>query len=281
VRIARKVRWTVLLAGVFLAVVAPRISAQNPDTLMPEESAKKAHALLEEMIAKLGGPAYLSVRDSVCNARLSQFGNNGDLSGYEVITDFWKLPDKNRTEYFKKKNIIELFNGNQGWTMDRGGVQEQPESAVEDFQEQIKGDLDNLLRFRLHEEGMSFRFGGSDVVDLRQVDWVEIVDRDRRTFRIAIDRLLHLPVRSFVITRNPVTRERTQEVTTYSNFHPQDGVETPFQLARERDGRKIFQAFFSDCKYNSGLTDDMFTRASLEKRFSEIGKKDKKKKDKS
>jgi len=58
-------------------------------------------------------------------------------------------------------------------------------------------------------------------------------------------------------------------------------VETPFQLARERDGRKIFQAFFSDCKYNSGLTDDMFTRASLEKRFSEIGKKDKKKKDKS
>ena len=280
-RIARKVRGAVLLAGVFLAVVAPCASAQNPDTLMPEESAKKAHELLDEMIAKLGGPAYLSVRDSVCNARLSQFGNNGDLSGYEVITDFWKLPDKNRTEYFKKKNIIELFNGNQGWTMDRGGVQEQPESAVEDFQEQIKGDLDNLLRFRLQEEGMTFRFGGSDVVDLRQVDWVEIVDRDRRTFRIAIDRLLHLPVRCIVITRNPATRERTQEVTFYSNFHPQDGVETPFQLARERDGRKIFQAFFSDCKYNSGLTDDMFTRASLEKRFSEIGKKDKKKKDKS
>ncbi len=280
-RIAWKAGVAVLLAGVLTGAVAPRVPMQNPDTLMPEESAKKAHELLDEMIAKLGGAAYLSVRDSVCDARLSQFGNNGALSGYEVITDFWKLPDKNRTEYFKKKNIIELFNGNQGWTMDRGGVQEQPESAVQEFQEQIKGDMDNLLRFRLKEEGMTFRFGGSDVVDLRQVDWVEIVDRERRTIRIAIDRLLHLPVRGVVVTRNPETRERTEEVTYYSNFHLQDGVETPFQVARERDGRKIFQAFFSECKYNTGLTDDMFTRASLEKRFSEIGKKDKKKKDKS
>lgn len=280
-RIARKIGMAILLAGILLSGTARRVAAQNPDTLMPDESAKKAHQLLDQMIEKLGGPAYLGVRDSVCEARLSQFAHTGDLSGYEVITDFWKLPDKNRTEYFKKKNIIELFNGNQGWSMDRGGVQDQPESAVQDFREQIMQDMDNLLRFRMKEEGMVFRFGGSDVVDLRQVDWVEIVDRDRRTFRIAIDRLLHLPIQSVVITRNPVTRERTQEVTEYSNFHPQDGVQTPFQLARERDGRKIFQAFFSECKYNTGLTDDMFTRASLEKRYSQIGKKDKKKKDKS
>lgn len=278
-RIAYKCGTLFLL--VFLCAAAPRLSAQNPDTIMPDESAKKAHELLDQMIATLGGPAYLGVRDSVCQARLSQFGNNGDLSGYEVISDFWKYPDKNRTEYFKKKNIIELFNGNQGWTMDRGGVQEQPESAIQDFQEQVLTDMDNLLRIRLKEEGMIFRFGGSDVVDLRQVDWVEIVDRERRTFRIAIDRLMHLPVRSIVITRNSTTRERTQETSFYSNFHPQDGVQTPFQVARERDGRRVFQAFFGECKYNTGLTDDMFSRASLEKRYSEIGKKGKPKKDKS
>src|SRR5260370_42476692 len=129
---------------------------------MPEVGAKQAVELLQEMSLKLGGTAYLGGSDSVCIARLSQFGNNGDMSGYEVISDFWKYPDKNRTEYFKKKNIIELFNGNQGWTMDRGGVQEQPESAIQDFQEQVLTDMDNLLRIRLKEEGMIFRFGGSD-----------------------------------------------------------------------------------------------------------------------
>ena len=272
---------TLALAVVIPALcgaAAPRAAAQNPDTLMPEVSAAKAKQLLQQVIQALGGTAYLRVRESVCDGRLAQFGHNGDLTGYQNFRDFWRYPDKNRTEYTKKGNFVELFAGDAGWTLDKGGVSEEPAGAVTDFQEQTKKDMDNLLRLRLNEEGMSFRYGGSDVVDLKQVDWVEIVDRERRTFRIAVDRESHLPVRCVVVTRNDMTRERTEEITFYSNFQTLDGVETPMQIARERDGRRSFQAFYLDCHYNTGISDELFTRASLEKRYSETAsKKDKKK----
>src|SRR5947209_15178110 len=85
------------------------------------------------------------------------------LTGYTPFHDFSKLPDKDRTEYAKKGNIIDVYNGNQGWSMDRGGVQEASASAIEDYQAGLKKDVDQLLRFRLNEEGMNFRYGGSDI----------------------------------------------------------------------------------------------------------------------
>jgi outer membrane lipoprotein-sorting protein len=272
----RTVLAVVLLPLLWSCTPAPS-AAQNPDTLLPEESEKKARALIGPMIEALGGQAYLHVRESVCEGRLAHFDHNGQLTGYTVFKDYWRYPDKNRTEYSKKGNIIDLYNGDGGWTLDRGGVAEEPASAVSDFQEQVKKDLDNLLRLRLKEAGMVFRYGGSGTVDLRQADWVEIVDAERRTFRIAIDRTTHLPIRSTVITRDDATRERSEEVTIYSLYHAIDGVQIPKQVARDRDARRIFQVFYSECRLNPGLPDEMFTRASLDKHWAETAKKNKKK----
>ncbi len=276
-----RLAWRKIIPVLFLTAMAVVLvdigRAQSPEVMMPEQSAAKAKALLQQAIAALGGQAYLGVRDADCRARLSQFSHNGELTGYETIRDYWKFPDKNRTEYYKKGNIIELFSGNQGWTLDRGGVTEAPAAAIEDFQEQLKKDIDHLLRFRLNEEGMTFRYGGNDITDLKQVEWVEIADRDRRTFRMALDQSTHLPIRAIVQTRNATTRERTEEVNYYSEYFPQQGVQTPFKVARDRDGRKVYEVYYQGCQYNTSLPDDLFTRASLEKRFAEVGKKGKKK----
>ncbi len=259
------------------AIAASSGSAQSSQVMLPEQSSAKAKVLLQQAVAALGGPAYLGVRDADCTARYSIFSHNGELNGYESIHDLWKFPDKNRTEYSKKGNIIDVYNGKEGWTLDKGGVTPASSKAVEEFQEQLKTDIDNLLRYRLNEEGMNFRYGGTDIVDLKQVDWVEVVDRDRRTFRVALDSSTHLPIRVVVTTRNPTTRERDEEVTYFSNYHFQDGVQTPFQVTRDRNGRKVYQVFYYGCKYNTGMSDEPFTRASLEKRYTEVGKKGKKK----
>lgn len=260
------------LATTLAMSAAPRARAQNPETMTPEASTAKAHELLQQAITALGGPAYLAVKESVCDGRLAQFDHNGELTGYEVFKDYWRYPDKNRTEYTKKGNFVELFAGNEGWSLDKGGVSEEPATAVTDFQEQVKRDMDVLLRMRLNEEGMVFRYGGGDIVDLAEADWVEIVDMDRRTFRIAINRMTHLPMRSVVITRNDLTRERTEELTTYSNYHPIDGVQSPTQIARARDGRRIFQAFYFDCDYRPKIKGELFTRESLDKQWASMPK---------
>jgi outer membrane lipoprotein-sorting protein len=252
---------------------APRPDAQNPDTMMPEQSAAKAKQILQQLTDALGGAGYLEVRESDCEGRLARFGHSGELIGYTNFKDYWRYPDKNRTDYSKKGVIINLYNGDRGWTLDRGGVSELPAPAVADFQELVKKDINNLLRLRVKEPGMVFRYGGQDVVDLKTVDWVEITDPEQRIFRLAVDRSSHFFVRTLIITEDQTTHERSTETSIYSNFQLMDGARTPLQITSDHDGRRISQIFFTSCKYNPGFPADFFTKAALEKRFSEVGSK--------
>ena len=291
----RFLNWVMTLA-ICAGLAAPRGSAQQAETMMPEQSAAKAKQVLKQLISAMGGDAYLQTRETDCTGRLAQFEHNGDLSGYTNFRDYWHLPDKNRTEYevkgakggllgvligsipFKGGTIIEMYNGDDGWTMDRSGVSEQSAVNIADFKEQTKRDIDNVLRFRLKEEGMLFRYGGMDLVDMKPVEWVELVDRDDRTFRYAVLQSSHLLARSIVITRDETTRERTEEVTSYGNYHMQGQVMAPLQVERKRDGRRLFQAFFDACSFDQHFPPDFFTKASLEKKYSEsFSKKDREK----
>jgi hypothetical protein len=268
------VRMSWALAAAFAAALlaaAPRAVTQEP--LAPDASAAKAKQLIQQTIQALGGQAYLGVRDETCEGHVATFGHHNDLNDYELVYDYNMLPDKERTEYSLKRNIIDLYNGNQGWTLDHGGVSAMPASAIADFQGGLKRDINHLFRYRMNEPGLEFSYGGHDVVDLKEVDWVEIDDAEQRTIRIAISQIDHLPVRAVFITRDPVTHERTEETEYFSNYQPLQGIETPLQDTRERDGQKIFQLFLTSCSYNTGLSPDFFTRESLEERWAKVGGK--------
>lgn len=279
-----RMRKTAIWAASLLAlaaVAAPRRSpAQDDQFLMPEESAAKAKQILQQTIDALGGSTYLNVHDETCTGRLGQFDHSGELTGFGHFIDYEIPPDKERQENLPKRNIIEVYNGNKGWDLDRGGVSEAPAVDLADFVEGNKKDLDNILRFRIHEPDMVFRYGGSDIVDLKQADWVELVDSDNRTIRIAIAKNTHFPIRKVVDTRDPKTRMKSEEIEYYSNYHPLEGVETPFQITRERNGIKIWQVFFDTCQYNTNLSDSLFTRESLEDRWAKTGKNKDKDRDK-
>jgi hypothetical protein len=271
-----------LFAGlVVLGVVHAR--AQNPDTLMPEQSAAKGKQILQQLIDGLGGPTYLDIKDSDCEGRLARFGHNGEMTGYTNFKDFWRYPDANRTEYSKKGVIINLYVGDKGWTLDKGGVSALSEASVADFRDQAKRDIHNLLRRRLNEPGMAIRYGGADIADLRPVDWVDITDSEGHNFRLAVDKTTHLLVRSVVKSADKTNESPDVETNIYTNFQLMDGVRTAMQIAQDRNGRRSSQVFFSTCKYNSNLAPDLFSQASLDQRFQKVGSrksKDEKKKEK-
>ncbi|MGB2900581.1 MAG: hypothetical protein WBB89_15050 [Candidatus Acidiferrum sp.] len=275
-----------LITGAF---IAPSALSQRADMLMPEQSTAKGKQILSDLINALGGAGYSQIRESQCQGRRALFGHNGALTGYIDFIDYRRYPDTDRTEYIGKGRntilqsligidgldfahggiVITLFNRDQGWTYDRSGVSEVPATAVTDFQEQVKRNVDNLLRLRLNEEGMSVRFGGSDTVDLKQVDWVELTDREQRTFRLAVDRSTHLLVRGVVITKNEETQEIDEDVAIYTNYQLRDSVWVPLQISRERNGRRTSQYFYDTCKFNPGFPDSLFSKDSLKKGASE------------
>lgn len=277
--ISRILLLSILLIGAWLEF-SPCAFAQNPQDMMPAESAAKAKEILQQAIQALGGTAYLNLRDATCEGRLSQFGHAGELNGFEKFVDYTIPPFKDRTENLPKRNIITVMNGDKGWTLDRGGVSDASGADIAHFEEDTKKDIDYILRSRMKEPNMIFRYAGPDIVDLKQVDWVELVDSDNRTIRIAISQSTHLPVRKIVDTRDANTRMKTDEVEYYSNYQPLNGVETPFQITRERNHIKIYQVFFDKCEYNTNLSDSLFTKQSLDERWEKVGKSARKKAEK-
>jgi outer membrane lipoprotein-sorting protein len=261
------------LVALLLALPAPHARAQNPDNMMPEEREAKGKQVLDQLITALGGSTYLDIRESNCEGRLAQFGHTGELTGYTNFKVYWSYPDKNRTDFSKKGVIVNIYNGDRGWTLDKGGVTELSGVAVADFQEQAKRDINNLLRVRLKEPGISIRYGGRDVVDLRTVEWVEITDTEQRDFRLAVDHSTHYLVRSVVTIADDTSPDRSVETRIYTNYQLMDGVWTPLQITLDRNGRRVNQVFFQSCKYNPGFSEDFFTKAALDKRFSEVGSK--------
>jgi hypothetical protein len=273
-----------LSLGFACAVAAPvavcqadQVQDQAPQqVMMPAESAAKAKELLNGAIQALGGDAYLNVKDVTCTVRVSNFGHSGELNGFGKEIDFAIPPNKERDENLPKRNIIEVNDGDKGWSLDRGGVSQASITDIATFQENVKKDIDNILRHRIHEPNMVFRYGGIDIVDYNEADWVELVDSDNRSFRIAIAKGTHLPIRMVIDTRDANTRMRSEEVDYYSNYHPIQGIQTPFQITRDRNGIKMYQIFFDKCEYNTGLSPDLFTRESLEERWQKIAPKKKK-----
>lgn len=278
------------------SLFASRVSAQNPDTLMPEQSIAKGKQILSDLVNALGAAGYTEVRESECSGRRVLFGHSEDVIGNITFAELRRYPDKVRTEYIGKSHhnilpyligvdgldlahggiIVTLYNANHGWTFDRGGVNDLPAASISDFQESVKRNVDNLLRLRLNEQGISIRFGGNDTVDLKQVDWVEIVDSEQRKFRLAVDRSTHLLVRSVLYTKDEENQQINEDVSIYSKYQLKDSVWTPLQVSREHNGRRSVQVFYDNCHYNPGFADNVFDKSTLSKQFSQdLAKKSK------
>ena len=269
------------------------VAAAPAQEMLPEQSAAKAKQVLQQVITGLGGQAYLNVRDTQCDGRIAQFGTAGTLMGFSLFRDYWLLPDKNRVEYISKGEhtilgfimgsdellithggaIVTIFSGDQGWTLDKSGVANEPEDVVKEFSDQLKTGMNAMLRKRMNEPGMDVQYAGTDLIDLKEAEWIQFTDSEHREMRLGVDKHSHLPLRWVVATRNPDTRERTEIITSYIQYLTIDGVKSPLSIELSRNDRKISQTFLSNCKYNSDLDPQLFTRTWLEQHAAELSKK--------
>ncbi len=290
--ILRAMACLIFVLGLTCASGKPASAGQSQE-LPPEESAAKGRQVVQKVIAALGGQAYLNVHDTQCDGREAQFGTVGTLMGFTLFRDIWLLPDKNRVEYFTKGEhtilgflmgaddllithggaMITVFSGNEGWVLDKSGVSNQPDDLIKNFDEQLMTDMNNMLRKRMNEPGVDVEYGGTDLIDLKEAEWIDFTDSDHREMRLGIDKYSHLPLRWVIATRNPETRERSETTTSYTQYLLQDGVKTPLSIELSRNDRKVSQTFLSSCKYNADLTPQLFTRDALEQAAKQAIKK--------
>lgn len=257
-------------ALVLLLVLGSSLLVAQEPVAPPAPGVEQAEEILQHMIEALGGPAYLGVRDLTRRGRLYGFDRGELASPGDRFVDYLKFPGKERLELGKKGKIVYLNNNDEGWELDRQGVREMTPEQIENFEKGNQRDFEYLLRFRLQQEKIQLYYLGREFVDNRRAHLIELVDEDNQSVTLVVDAKTYLPVQLRYQDRNPVTGARVDVVEYYAKYITVQGIKTPMHLSRERRGLRSFEAYLTEVKYNSGLSDELFTQRALEEHWRKV-----------
>ena len=250
---------TLLLISSFcFAQTAPAPSDSMASSINQGENAKKARALLDQMIQALGGKAYLDVKDMSQEGRTYSYYNGQPNS---VGTPFWrfvKFPDKERTEFTKQRDVAYINVGDKGYEVSyKGTAAEEPE-LLRDYLRRRNHSLDYVIRVWLPDPKTALFYDGPKVAQQKPCDSVTLMNAKNDSVTIFIDSNRHLPVQKTFEWRDPLDKLKNTEDEIYDNYRDVQGILTPHILLRTKNGDTVNQRFLTSVKYNSGLADSLF-----------------------
>jgi hypothetical protein len=247
---------------IFTALVFGQANAPAPapqSVPIDQENAHKAKALVDRMIDALGGNAYLNVQDVSQEGRTYSF-HLGQSEGVGVLFwRFYKFPDKERVELTKKRDVVYVYRGDQGFEITYKGTRSDDPKSVSDYLRRREFSLDWVLRKWLTKPGIALFYEGHTVAAQKDAEQVTIMDSNNQSVTLYIDSNTHLPVKKTYSWRDPTDKQRNIEDEVYDNYRPVQGVMTPFSVTRFYNGDMSNQRFLNSASYNKGLNDSMFS----------------------
>jgi hypothetical protein len=233
-------------------------AASTQSIPVEQENARKAKALIDQMIQALGGQAYLTIQDISQEGRTYSFHLGIPNSSGLLFWRFYKFPDKDRIELTKKRDVIYVQNGNKGYEITYKGTRAQEAKELEDYLRRRDYALDWVLRHWLYEPGIALFYEGPTVAEQKPAEQVTIMNARNQGLTLFIDVNTHLPIKKTFSWRDPTDKQRNVEDEVYDNYRPVQGIMTPFSVTRFYNGDMSNQRFLNAVSYNQGLSDSMF-----------------------
>ncbi len=199
-----------VIALVLCGAVAVRAQAGGNASSNAEQNAdeKKVKLLLQQMIQALGGDAWLHAPGYELIGRTSGF-YQGKPTG--AITDFWDYrqpPDKERVELGKKRQVCQMYIGDQGWEVTYKGKVAIPKAEMDDYLRRRNHSVDAVARVWMKDPGALYLYAGQEQVERHLADKVTILSSTNDNVTLDLDANSHLPVRrSFRVARPALQRQ--------------------------------------------------------------------------
>ena len=221
-----------------------------------DPNARKAKALIDQMIQALGGQAWLNVSDMRQQGRTWSIYHD-QPTGTAQFWLFWKYPDKERIELTKKRDWIIIYNGDQGYEITFRGTALQEHKTLEDYLRRRKYSLEWVLRQWVNQPGVALFYDGQVVAAQKQAEQVTIMNAQNEAVTIDMDYDTHLPIKKSFVWRD-AERYRNEEVEVFGNYKMIQGIATPLSTTRYHNGDMTNQRFITDASYNQNLPDSLF-----------------------
>ena len=237
------------------------ISSQNPSAAAAppqDENARKAKALLDQMIQALGGPQYLNVQDMKQEGRTYTMHHGDPSGGGALYWRFWRFPDKDRLELTKRRDWIILYNGDKGYEITFRGTSPADPKTLADYLRRRNYSLEWVLRKWLQQPGVALLYEGPAIAAQKQTEQVTVINAANESVTIYIDSISHLPVQRNFAWRDPADRQKNVEAEIYDNYKIVQGIATPLSVTRTFNGEMTAQRFINAVSYNQNLPDSLF-----------------------
>jgi outer membrane lipoprotein-sorting protein len=243
-------------AGIVLAAAlfAPAARARQTP---PAASAKEALAVVDKMIAAMGGRKTLaSIQDTTISgtAEIIQFGVTVPVTIYQ------KEPDKLRVDLVIAEagmTIVQAYDGRKGWmtSPQSGAIEEMPDFMVREIARQAGANRALLEPRKLD---VAYALKPKAIVEGRDFIVLEQTLRDGHKTTFYLDPATYLPYKTQ--TRNVDAGGAEVDSESYTtDYRKVGGVMVPYAVRVVQNGADAQRITVADVAFNTGLEDDVFT----------------------
>jgi len=229
-------------------------------TASADPLARKARQLLDQMVAALGGQAWLTYTTSGQQGRSYTFFHGKPTSAGTLYWRFYEYPDKERREVTKQRDVVYIYNGDKGYEKTFKGTAAEDDKNMQEILRRRRHSLEVVMREWLKDPETVLFYDGQSVADQQMVDVVTILNKDNDHLSIGIDINTHLPINKRYTWRDP-DKYKVEDETIYGNYRKVQGIETPYTITNRRDGEIIGQNFLTHAEYNATFAPGFFDAA--------------------
>ncbi|HYP05183.1 MAG TPA: hypothetical protein VER03_03030 [Bryobacteraceae bacterium] len=236
--------------------------------LRAETKQERGKRVVDEALAAIGGEKYLAMTDRVESGRAYSFYRDQltGLSVAKIYTRYLNAPAasglavRERQSFGKDEDYYVLFTDAGGYVITFRGARPMPKDRYTRWSDSTRRNILYILRHRLKEPGLIFESQGTTVWQNTPVEIVDVTDADNNVVTVFFQMSNKLPVRQVFVRRDPITKERFEEVSVFAKYRDVGGgVQWPYNITAFRNGGKVYEIFSDDVKINTGLSDNQFT----------------------
>jgi hypothetical protein len=277
---------TFLLAAATLLAAPQRLHAQASElpsaapTAANQSDTERGRQLIDQMVAALGGEAWLNRATIQIDGRTSSFFH-GQPNPY--ITEYHELrrlavngqPEADRVGFLtergmilpgKKIDVVQIWTAGNGYEITYKGQTTLPKEQVEDYYRRRAHSIEEVVHNWLKAPGVMVVAEGTVMVERRLADRVTVLAATNDAVTLDLDATTHLPLRRTFRWRNPQFNDYDEESETYDDYHTIQGLPTPLTITRYHNGEMSNQRFLTKVVYNLPLDPSLFDPAVLLKK---------------
>lgn len=263
---------TVLPAPAQQVQSAAQMQSGQPAQPAGETQEQHGHRLLGEMVKALGGDAWLNKRTVIIEGQTATFFRSqptGAVAKFLQQTQFGQgsTPELTRVAFLTsrgmiapgmKKDVIHIWSADNGYEFTYKGRTTLPADQVADYLRRRAHSLEEVMRTWIKAPGVMVIFEGIDTRDRRPIDKVTVLSANNDAVTLELDQDTHLPLDRNFEWRNQQFKDHDRDDEVYGDWRAYDGIETPMNVTRYRNGDMVEQTFYTKVTFNAPLAPELF-----------------------